>query len=115
MSLDVVRPARSFPPSASFAFNFALKNHPLQAVMSPYMSIKFRLSWRTLKEKEIQRMKTTTTKMLQGVRCNLRNLMIKAQEAKKPRAMEKKRAKATAKHWQGPIYQQLGKQSKLAG
>ena len=39
MSLDVVRPARSFPPSASFAFNFALKNHPLQAVMSPYMSI----------------------------------------------------------------------------
>ena len=42
MSLDVVRPARSFPPSASFAFNFALKNHPLQAVMSPYMAIKFR-------------------------------------------------------------------------
>ena len=36
MSLDVARPARSFPPSASFAFNFALKNHPLQAVMSPY-------------------------------------------------------------------------------
>ena len=39
-----VRPARSFPPSASFAFNFALKNHPLQAVRSPYMAIKFRLS-----------------------------------------------------------------------
>ena len=41
--------------------------------------------------------------------------MIKAQEAKKPRAMETKRAKATAKHWQGPIYQQLGKQNKLEG
>ena len=71
-------------------------------------------------EKEIQRMKITTIYMLQGVRCNLETKMIKARHFnsdvdardKKPRTMDTKRSKATARHWRGPC-QQLGKQSKL--